>query len=91
MYMGPCASICAPFGKVCNTVQGEAKIYGTEFMSKLLAYVEELLGAKPYYGVDLDSHGKDTGRAKAANRKGRNQVPSQADVETGRGGSEKGA
>jgi len=33
-------------------------MYGTEFMAKSLTFVWELLGTKPYYGVDMDSHGK---------------------------------
>ncbi len=53
-------SITAPFGKICSIVQTEEmdKMYGTEFMAKSLTFVWELLGTKPYYGVDTESHGK---------------------------------
>lgn len=58
-YMAPCAEICAPFGRVCSVVQTKNLImYGTEFMAKSLTFVWELLSTKPYYGVDLHSHGK---------------------------------
>ena len=33
-------------------------MYGTEFMAKSLTFVWALLGTKPYYGVDVESHGK---------------------------------
>ena len=33
-------------------------MYGTPFMAKSLSFIWALLGTKPYYGVDLDSHGK---------------------------------
>jgi hypothetical protein len=33
-------------------------MYGTEFMAKRLTFVWALLGTKPYYGVDIESHGK---------------------------------
>ncbi|TFK54515.1 quinone oxidoreductase [Heliocybe sulcata] len=54
-YMKVCADICAPFGKVCSIVQGQARMYGTQFMAKSLAFIWEVLGTKPYYGVDLES------------------------------------
>jgi zinc-binding alcohol dehydrogenase family protein len=58
-YLGPAAEICAPFGKVCSIVQDkEMPMYGTEFMAKSLTFVWALLGTKPYYGVDAESHGK---------------------------------
>lgn len=58
-YIRDSASICAPFGKVCSIVQDqEIPMYGTEWMAKSLTYVWCLLGTKPYYGVQLDSHGK---------------------------------
>ncbi|KAH0000433.1 quinone oxidoreductase, partial [Aureobasidium melanogenum] len=58
-YIEPAAKICAPFGKVCSIVQAkDIQMYGTEFMSKSLSFVWELLGTKPWYGVDMDSHGK---------------------------------
>ncbi|KAL8832887.1 MAG: hypothetical protein Q9170_004689 [Blastenia crenularia] len=58
MYLTTCARICAPFGKVCSIVQGQVKMYGTEFMAKSLSFVWALLGTKPYYGLMLDSHGQ---------------------------------
>ncbi|KAI9663620.1 MAG: hypothetical protein M1821_007110 [Bathelium mastoideum] len=58
-YLKPAAEMCAPFGKVCSIVQDQelGKMYGTEFMAKSLTFVWALVGTKPYYGVDLDSHG----------------------------------
>jgi zinc-binding alcohol dehydrogenase family protein len=58
-YFHACGEICAPFGKVCSIVQTEEmnKMYGTEFMAKSLSFIWELLGTKPYYGVDVNSHG----------------------------------
>ncbi|EOD49722.1 putative quinone oxidoreductase protein [Neofusicoccum parvum UCRNP2] len=58
-YIGPAAAIAAPFGKVCSIVQTEElPMYGTEWMAKGLTFVWELIGTKPWYGVELDSHGK---------------------------------
>lgn len=57
-YIADTAKVCAPFGKVCSIVQDkEIPMYGTEFMAKSLTFVWELLGTKPYYGVEVDSHG----------------------------------
>lgn len=58
-YIVDSAKILAPFGKVCSIVQDqEIPMYGTEWMAKSLAYVWCLLGTKPYYGVEPESHGK---------------------------------
>ncbi|TKA75528.1 hypothetical protein B0A55_03529 [Friedmanniomyces simplex] len=58
-YIVDSAAICAPFGKVCSIVQTqEIPMYGTEFMAKSLTFIWELLGTKPYYQVQMDSHGK---------------------------------
>lgn len=58
-YLGPAATILAPFGKVCSIVQDkEMPMYGTEFMAKSLTFVWALLGTKPYYGVQPESHGR---------------------------------
>lgn len=58
-YLAPAAAICAPFGKVCSIVQTkDMSMYGTEFMAKSLSFIWELLGTKPYYGVDVESHGR---------------------------------
>lgn len=56
--MEACAKICAPLGKVCSIVQGQTKMYGTEFMAKSLSFIWCLIGTKPYYQVQLDSHGR---------------------------------
>lgn len=57
-YLAPAAKICAPFGKVCSIVQDkEMPMYGTEFMAKSMTFVWALLGTKPYYGVEPESHG----------------------------------
>ena len=48
-----CAEIATPFTKVCGIVQVKnMQMYGTAFIAKSLCYVSELLGTKPYYGVD---------------------------------------
>ncbi|KAI7338677.1 quinone oxidoreductase [Hortaea werneckii] len=58
-YIVDSAAICAPFGKVCSIVQDkEIPMYGTEWMAKSLTYVWELIGTKPVYELDVDSHGK---------------------------------
>ncbi|KAF4551520.1 Zinc-binding dehydrogenase-like protein 24 [Elsinoe fawcettii] len=59
-YLSQCADVAAPFGKVCSIVQTKdlSGMYGHEWMAKSLTFVWELLGTKPYYGVDVDSHGK---------------------------------
>ena len=57
-YLPICTSLIAPFGKLCTIVQGKAEMYGTEAMAKSISFVWELLGTKPYYGVNLDSHGR---------------------------------
>ena len=33
-------------------------MYGTEFMAKSLTFVWELIGTKPWYRVDVESHGR---------------------------------
>ncbi|KAK5126848.1 hypothetical protein LTR08_004583 [Meristemomyces frigidus] len=58
-YVVDAAAICAPFGKVCSIVQDrEMPMYGTEWLAKSLTFVWALIGTKPYYHVDEDSHGK---------------------------------
>ena len=56
-YLAKCAEVAAPFGKVCSIVQGQIPMYGTEFMAKSLSFHWALIGTKPYYRVDLESHG----------------------------------
>ncbi|KAL2006843.1 hypothetical protein VTN00DRAFT_9511 [Thermoascus crustaceus] len=55
-YMEVCARIAAPFGKICSIVQGQARMYGTQFMAKSLSFIWCLLGTKPYYQLDVESH-----------------------------------
>lgn len=56
-YLAPAAAICAPFGKVSSIVQTqELPMYETEWMAKSLTFSWVLLGTKPWYGVELDSH-----------------------------------
>lgn len=58
-YLGPATKICAPFGKICSIVQTkDFPQYGTEMMAKSITFVWELLGTKPWYGVDVGSHGQ---------------------------------
>ncbi|KAK4553380.1 hypothetical protein LTR86_009437 [Recurvomyces mirabilis] len=57
-YIIDAAAICAPFGKVCSIVQAkDIPMYGTEWMAKSLTFVWALIGTKPYYRVQMDSHG----------------------------------
>ncbi|KAI5308629.1 hypothetical protein KEM55_005260 [Ascosphaera atra] len=55
-YMHAVADICHPFGKVCSIVQGQARMYGTQFMSKSLSFHWCVIGTKPYHGVNVNSH-----------------------------------
>ncbi|CAK4031035.1 Zinc-type alcohol dehydrogenase [Lecanosticta acicola] len=56
-YIVDSASLLAPFGKVCSIVQDEEiPMYGTEWMAKSLTYIWEVIGTKPLYGVDVESH-----------------------------------
>ncbi|KAL4736391.1 quinone oxidoreductase [Aspergillus similis] len=55
-HLGACAKICAPFGRVCSIVQGQARMYGTEFMAKSLSFIWALLSTKSVYGVDQITH-----------------------------------
>jgi NADPH:quinone reductase-like Zn-dependent oxidoreductase len=48
--MDTVARIAAPFGKVCSIVQGQASMYGTEFMAKSLTFCWELLSTAARYG-----------------------------------------
>ena len=57
-HLQACGDIAAPLGKVCSIVQGEAKMYGTQFMAKSLAYIWCWLGTKPYWGVAHDDHNR---------------------------------
>lgn len=57
-YLAPSAELCEPFGKVCSIVQTKdmSEMYGTPFMAKSLSFHWCLLGTKPWYGVDVESH-----------------------------------
>jgi hypothetical protein len=56
-YLALCAETAVPFAKVCSIVQAKSmQMHGTAFMAKSLCYVWGLLGTKPYYGVDVESH-----------------------------------
>ncbi|OJD31218.1 nadph2:quinone reductase [Diplodia corticola] len=58
-YLAPAAAICAPFGKVSSIVQTkELPMYESEWMAKSLTFSWVLLGTKPWYGVEPDSHGR---------------------------------
>lgn len=58
-YLAPAVAACAPFGKICSIVQTkEFPQYGTEMMAKSLTFVWALIGTKPWYGVDVESHGR---------------------------------
>ncbi|PSK46289.1 hypothetical protein B9Z65_5257 [Elsinoe australis] len=59
-YLAPCGEIAAPFGRVCSLVQTQdlSGMYGYPWMAKSLTFVWCLLGTKPYYDTDVESHGK---------------------------------
>jgi len=59
-YLDPVSRICEPFGKVCSIVQTKdmSPMYGSQFMAKSLVFVWELLGTKPWFGTDVESHGR---------------------------------
>ncbi|KAG8629570.1 hypothetical protein KVT40_003435 [Elsinoe batatas] len=59
-YLGPCGDIAAPFGKICSLVQTKdmSGMYGHAWMAKSLTFIWELLGTKPYYGINVESHGR---------------------------------
>jgi NADPH:quinone reductase-like Zn-dependent oxidoreductase len=56
-YLGTLARVAAPFGKVCSIVQGNAPMYGTEFMAKSLTLSWELLSTTSRYGGPM-AHGE---------------------------------
>ena len=59
-YLAPCGEIAAPFGKICSIVQTQemGRMYGSPWLAKSLSFHWALLGTKPYYGLDANSHGK---------------------------------
>jgi len=59
-YLDPVSRIVAPFGRVCSIVQTTdmSPMYGSQFMAKSLTFVWELLGTKPWFGTDVESHGR---------------------------------
>jgi NADPH:quinone reductase-like Zn-dependent oxidoreductase len=56
-YMDTVARVASPFGRVCSIVQGQAHMYGTEFMAKSLTFCWELLSTKARYG-GTPTHGQ---------------------------------
>ncbi|ODM24338.1 hypothetical protein SI65_01928 [Aspergillus cristatus] len=38
-YMSTCGKLCAPFGKLGSIVQGQANMYGTDFMFKSMSFI----------------------------------------------------
>lgn len=59
-YLDPVSRVVAPFGRVCSIVQTKdmSPMYGSQFMAKSLSFVWELLGTKPWFGTDVESHGR---------------------------------
>jgi hypothetical protein len=53
-YVDAVAKICAPFGKVCNIVQADVSLYGTEFMSRSMTFSWDWLGSAAYHGVNVE-------------------------------------
>jgi NADPH:quinone reductase-like Zn-dependent oxidoreductase len=72
-YLEPAAEVLAPFGKCCSIVQTKEmdKMYGTKFMSKSLSFHWALIGTKPYWGVEKDSHGQILKELKCAMEEGK--------------------
>ncbi|KAI9745927.1 MAG: hypothetical protein M1818_000608 [Claussenomyces sp. TS43310] len=57
-YVRVLSDLVAPFGKICSIVQGPTPLGpGIRAMGKSLSYHWCLIGTKPYYGIDLESHG----------------------------------
>ncbi|KAI0013248.1 quinone oxidoreductase [Xylariaceae sp. FL0662B] len=48
-YLNAVGDVLAPFGKACSIVQAQFDMYGTEFMSKSLAFVWCWVGTGPYH------------------------------------------
>lgn len=58
-YLAPATELCAPFGTICSVVQTrQFPQYSTPMMAKSLTFVWELLGTKPWFGVEVGSHGR---------------------------------
>lgn len=63
-YLAQCADLASPFAKVCSIVQESEKGafdalgHGHPFMAKGMSFHWELLGTKPYFDVDVESHGR---------------------------------
>lgn len=57
-YLAPIADILAPFGKVCSIVQARFDMYGSQMMSKSLAFVWCWIGTGPYHGYYNDHQEK---------------------------------
>ena len=55
-YLSAVGKICAPFGKVCSIVQADVLFYGTEFMSKSLAFSLDWVGSAGYHHTNLESY-----------------------------------
>jgi NADPH:quinone reductase-like Zn-dependent oxidoreductase len=55
-YLSPAGTICAPFGRVCSIVQADVRFYGTEFMSKSLAFSWDWVGSAGYHHTNLESY-----------------------------------
>lgn len=58
-YLKVLSDLMAPFGKICSIVQGATPFgRGIRAMGKSLSYHWCLLGTKPYYGIEIESHGR---------------------------------
>jgi NADPH:quinone reductase-like Zn-dependent oxidoreductase len=55
-YLSAVGTICAPFGRVCSIVQADVRFYGTEFMSKSLAFSWDWVGSAGYHHTNLESY-----------------------------------
>lgn len=57
-YIMPIGEVLAPFGKVCSIVQAKFDLYGTQFMSKSIAFIWCWLGTGPYHRYENDKQEK---------------------------------
>lgn len=57
-YIAPIAEVLCAFGKVCSIVQAKFDMYGTQFMSKSLAFVWCWLCSGAYHGYVNDEQEK---------------------------------
>lgn len=55
-YIHALGKICAPFAKVCSIVQAKFDLYGTDFMSKSMAFSWDWLGSSAYHRTNIENY-----------------------------------